>query len=235
MNVTKSIALVLLLLSATFANAQVQSPVDEKPYIDMTGTAELEITPDEIFVDINISERFDGRDKVTLEQQEALLKQALRDAGIDQKHLSLSAANAIYHKTKKHGTDVLTSKNYKLKLSDAAMVAKLFLELDKIELNDARIASLNHSKIDSIRRTVRISAIKAAKDKADYLLSAIGSKAGKPLVVQEADNYQAEGLNNAGYLTNSTVRYRAPEKAEEDIQLMAIKVRSSIFVKFRIQ
>ncbi|RYZ48733.1 MAG: hypothetical protein EOP49_17900, partial [Sphingobacteriales bacterium] len=88
MNITKSftgsVTLGLLLLTATSAVAQVP-PVEEKPHIDMTGTAELEITPDEIYVDINISERFDGRDKVTIEQQEALLKQALRDAGIDQK------------------------------------------------------------------------------------------------------------------------------------------------------
>ncbi|RYZ24844.1 MAG: SIMPL domain-containing protein, partial [Sphingobacteriales bacterium] len=155
--------------------------------------------------------------------------------GIDQKQLSLSAANAAYQRTKKNGREVLTSKSYKLKLSDAGTVARLFLELDKSKLEDARIASLNHSKMDSIRKSVRITAIKAAKDKADYLLAAIGSKAGKPLVVQETDNFSTSSPNNPGYMANSTMRYQEPGKNEEDIQLMAIRVRSSIFVKFLIQ
>ncbi|GIV27923.1 MAG: hypothetical protein KatS3mg027_1737 [Bacteroidia bacterium] len=41
----------------------------EQPYIEVIGTAELEVVPDEIFIRINIVEKSNNKSKVTIEEQ----------------------------------------------------------------------------------------------------------------------------------------------------------------------
>lgn len=225
----------IFVLTGYSLRAQTQPAIEEKPFIEVTGTAELEIVPDEIYVDIVLQERFD-KDKLTVEMREDRLKAALGEIGIDLKNLSLSAASASYVSMKWKGKDVLSRKNYRLKLSDAVTVGRLFEQLDKLDINNAYISAMNHSKMDSLRKEINIKAIKVARDKADYLLAAIGSKADKPLIVQEREYINPATLYQSHeYAANSTFKEEALTKVEEDVPLKTIKVHSVIFVKFQIQ
>jgi uncharacterized protein YggE len=235
MNVKVICFLGILTATGYSLHAQAQSATDEKPFIEVTGTAELEIVPDEIFVDIVLQERFD-KDKLTVDMREDRLKTALGEIGIDLKNLSLSAASASYVSMKWKGKDVLSRKNYRLKLSDAVTVGRLFEQLDKLDINNAYISAMNHSKMDSLKKEINIKAIKAAKDKADYLLAAIGSKAGKPLIVQEREYINPATLyQSREYASNYTFKEEMLTKREEDVPLKTIKVHSVIFVKFQVQ
>ena len=49
-------------------NAQV-SP-DPKPFIEVTGTSETEISPDEIYITITLLERAENKEKLSIEKQE---------------------------------------------------------------------------------------------------------------------------------------------------------------------
>lgn len=225
----------ILILTGYSLYAQTQPATDEKPFVEVTGTAELEIVPDEILVDIVIQEHLD-KDKLTVEMQEDKLKTALGTIGIDLKNLSLSAASASYIRMRWKGKDVLSRKNYRLKLSDAVTVSRLFEQLDKLNIDNAYISAMNHSKMDSLRKEVNIKAIRAAKDKADYMLTAIGSKTGKPFSVQEREYMNPETLNRFREKhANYSFKEDMLTKSEEDVQLKTIKVQSAVFVKFQIQ
>lgn len=67
------------------AFSQEQSP----PFIDVTGTAEMEVIPDEIYIAITLHERSGNRDTQTVQEQESDLKDALRSLGLDLKRLEL--------------------------------------------------------------------------------------------------------------------------------------------------
>lgn len=56
---------------------------EEQPYIEVTGTAEKEIVPDEIHIGITIREKYVNKVKVTIEEQEDKLKNAVSSLGID--------------------------------------------------------------------------------------------------------------------------------------------------------
>lgn len=241
MKSVKSLIAVVLLFAGYTMSGQALPVSEEKPFIEVTGTASLEIAPDEIYVDIIIQERYDGKEKLDVDVQEQKLKTVLKELHVDLKDLSLSAANAEYVHVKKIGKDVLTKKNFKLKLTDALTVGKLFEQLDKIDLDNAYISMMNHSKMDSLKKEIRIKAMKAAKEKADYLLSAIGAKTGQPLMVQERDY----GVINP-LMLNSRVQSEYGEnelykdggviiKIKENVQLKMLKVESAIFVKFAIK
>ncbi len=226
-----------LLSLGSLLNAQ-SGTVPEKDIIEVTGTAEKEITPDEIYVRILLQEKNESREKITIEQQEEKLRAAVANAGIELKNLSVSDVNADYMKVRWKTKEVMTQKAYLLKTATPQELRKLFTELDKIEVKDAGIDHVSHSKIDSLTKTVRIMAIKAAKDKATYLLGAINEKPGSCLVVRE-DN-PAFYINTANISNNNYSGYREGrlasfESTADEIGFKKIKIEYSIYCKFEIK
>ncbi len=240
----------LLLVASTtltFAQSPGEKP-EEKPFILVTGTAEKEVVPDEIYIGIVIRERYVNKEKVTIEQQEEKLKNAIKTLGIDLANLSLSNANANFVRIPWHKKDVLTRKDYTLKVADAETVGKIFQALDDLEIRDAFISKVEHSKIDSLRKEVKIEAIKDAKDKADYLLAAIGEQTGKPLIINEIPgqsiNALLEGKLSGVSIQGSRINDLAypligvdKERGEENniIQFQKINIQTTILVKFSIK
>jgi len=243
MNKLKQLLTMAFLLTTIFTFGQTNtSKTEEQPYIEVTGTAEQEVIPDEIYIGIVIREKYVSKVKVTIEEQEEKLKNAVKSLGIDLTNLFLSDANADYVKVYWWTKDVLTKKNYTLKVSDATTVGKVFKELEKLEITNANISRVNHSKLDSLRKAVKILAIKAAKDKADYLLTAIGEQTGKPLVIKENEilpNRTLASVNVRGSRSSETGYYVDGMKMESDdnneIQFQKIKIQTSIYVKFSIK
>jgi uncharacterized protein len=234
---TLLIIFTILTFAARSLSAQ-QTTTQEPPYIEVTGTAEKEIIPDEIYINIIVKERYDGRDKITIESQEEKLKAAVQELGIPVGNLSLSDANANYVRVKWFNKDVLAQKEFILKVGDAFTVGKVFQKLDEIDITNADVARVSHSKIDSFRKETRIAAIKAAKDKAEYLLAAIGEKPAKPLIIQEKpieyDDMQLNALTYRGNVYQRSGSDRSYYK-EEEISFRKIKLSCSIYVKYAVK
>lgn len=243
MNKIKQLLTVAFLLTTILTFGQTDATkTEEQPYIEVTGTAEKEVIPDEIYIGIIIRERYVNKVKVTIEEQEDKLKSAVRSLGIDLKNLYLSDANADYVKIRWQKKDVLTKKDYTLKVSTATTVGQVFLELEKLEITDASISRVSHSKMDSLRKEIKIQAIKAAKDKADYLLTAIGEQTGKPLVIKENEilpNRTLAHVNVRGSRSSETAYFvdgvKMKSEDNNEIQFQKIKIQTSIYVKFSIK
>jgi uncharacterized protein YggE len=234
------IATVLIILINTTSRAQTTSTKsDNQPYIEVNGTAEKEVVPDEIFISITLREKYVDKTKITINIQEESLINALKNIGIDLSNLYLSDANADYVKVYWQKKDVLTRKDYTLKVSNATAVGNVFIELDKIKITDAYVSKVNHSKIDSLKKDVKIKAIQSAKDKADYLLQAIGEKTGKPIIVKENEVpmmfNDGSSVRNLNSVTIISERDKLEDKLDTDIQFNKILVTSNIYVKFLIQ
>ncbi|MFN5843467.1 MAG: SIMPL domain-containing protein, partial [Bacteroidota bacterium] len=139
------IATVLIILINTTSRAQITSTKsDNQPYIEVNGTAEKEVVPDEIFISITLREKYVDKTKITIDIQEESLINALKNIGIDLSNLYLSDANADYVKVYWQKKDVLTRKDYTLKVSNATAVGNVFIELDKIKITDAYVSKVNH-------------------------------------------------------------------------------------------
>jgi hypothetical protein len=99
---------------------------------------------------------------------------------------------------------------------------------------------VSHSAIDSLRTQVRIEAIKAAKEKSDYLLNAIGQKTGKALIISETENSTITRQDIAR-MPNKTLNYISGVALfdsidrEAEIEFQKIKLSYSIYTKFAIQ
>ena len=235
-----SFLLVMVMISMAAIAQQPGPTQEEKPNIEVTGSAEMEVIPDEIYVSIVLREKNKNNDKWKIEAQEDNLVQKLKENGFDIKNLSLSGADGdlqyrIFRKNR-----VLTEKRLLMKVKDAGEVNKLFQILDELEIEDAGISKTSHSQIEKFRKEVKIEAMKAAKDKADYLLTAIGEQTGKPLAIREQvyTTYPSNMYANTALQEVVVTGYQMRDKAkgfENEIAFTKIKIRYEIFAKFGIK
>lgn len=220
------------------AGAQTQP---ERRVIEVSGSAEQWITPDTFTFKISVIERLDKKEKITIEQQETLLKAELSRIGIDPaRSLTVYDLSANYF-PQKRVREVLGRKDYRLKLTDITKIGPLVELIDRLNVGRLSLESTEHSEITRLREETKIEAIKAAKRKAEYLLGAIGERPGKTLFVKEVDEesprLRLDGVNsNSNFLSNNITR-SAPAAADDDSDLSfsQIRLRYVIDAKFEIE
>jgi uncharacterized protein YggE len=227
----KILSALVLLLSFL---GQAQDNLSTRPFIEISGTSETFVVPDEIYLQITLLERMEGKEKITIERQENDLKKNLKEIGIDLSNLSLSSANADYKSIRRKEKDVLISKHYQLKLATTDQLAKVYERLDKLNADDASVQRVANSKIADFQKENRIKALRAAKEKADYLLNAIGHQAGTALFIQESDNYVDEGPAQTRMWAMKANMITEDRQQEEPLAFTKIKVRSSYLVRYEI-
>lgn len=235
----KGILLIAFGLFGVASQAQQTITNKTEPSIEVTGFAEKEIVPDEIYISIQLKERNEDRTKLTIEKQETDLKKALQSIGISLENLSLSDANADYVKVKWNSKEVITRKNYTLKVSTATEVGKVYEQLEKLGIQDAYIARVYHSKLEQFKKDIQVDAIKNAKEKADYLLGALGEKTGRPLSINENFNqyqpvYTTLERQQGVYKFSESDFIGSSDKSQE-IEFQKIKLQANIYVRFEIK
>lgn len=217
-----------------FAGAQISEQA-AKPYIEVVGDGELEVIPNEIYVSFTLKERMDGKKKIEIESQEKELKKQLQKAGFDLANLTLADASADFVTIKRKNKEVLAAKNYIMKVTNTSDVASLFELLDNVNVLNGDITRVAHSEIEKYRKEVKTLAMKAAKEKAGYLLEAIGEKVGKPLMIQERENYD-DFMPMPRMMANVKMIAEDNEMdAQPEISFQKIKLKYSIFARFEIQ
>lgn len=239
---TLKVFTILLLLNVSVFAQSINEVNEIKPFIELTGIAEKEVIPNEIYIAITIRERHEGKEKISIEKQEIDLKNALQSIDVSLDNLSISDANSNYIKVKWKKKDVITKTEYVLKVSDALTLGKVFKKLEELKIVDAHISRVSHSKLLEFKKEVRIDAIKAAKEKADYLLEAIGEQTGQALEVHEIKSSYSENnahLNVRGSRSeNQIILMSDMEMKNSDkvvLQFKKIKLQAKIYVKFEIK
>lgn len=184
----------VLLASSLSMFAQTSTTVDKDPIkkIEVTGTAELEIVPDELYFTISLKEYFkdekNQKDKISLETLEKQLIEAVKSAGLPKENLSVSGVTGYREWTgKKKPQHFLAAKQFQLKLSNANNINDLMAKVDDRGVEYVNMSRVEHSKKEEFRRQVKINALKAAKEKAGYLLESIGEKLGEVLEIHEVE------------------------------------------------
>lgn len=226
--------IIILFLSSTIFGQTIK---DNTPFIEVTGKVELEISPDEIYLDISLKESIKNGKKTTLDKLEDCLKEELEIIGIPKECLFVSDINSIIAKTGWWTKEVLSTGKYSLKITSPKKLKEAFKIFEKLKITDVRITKATHSKLDFYKKKNRIAAIKAAKEKADYLLNAINANTGKPLKVNET-NHDLQNFAQLNYVNNSPNRYESSISKSYNkgiVQFENIKLTSSIYVVFEIK
>ncbi|WP_421919768.1 SIMPL domain-containing protein [Marinifilum sp.] len=228
----RSIVILLVMFIGLNLSAQNQKNFIDQNYIEVKGVAELEVVPNEIYVNIVLDEK-DTKNKESIEQLEQKMFAALERAGIDiEKQLSVSdfSSNLKYHFFK--GSNVLKSKKFELLVNDSHTLAKVYIELEKIRISNVNILRVDHSEIEKYRKQVKINAIKAGKEKAEALTEAIGEKIGKAIYINENSSHVRNDYANTAFKirgSSSLAKMYVPK-----LDFQKIKLEYSVHLRFKI-
>jgi uncharacterized protein len=231
------ILLAVVALLPLLAMSQESLTGKETPSIEVVGTGEMEIVPDQIYISFTLKERFEGKTKIGLEDQEKDMKKKLDKIGIDLKDLQLADATSDFITIKRKKKDVIASKDYILMVSTTGTLAKVFELLDEINAFNADIQRVDHTEIKKFRKEVKMQAVQAAKEKAAYLLEAIGETIGKPILIQERETYdEFQPMRKMALMSNVSME-AAGDAAEPlpELSFQKIKLKYSVFARFAIK
>lgn len=183
--------LTIALISISTLSSFAQN-IDTRRKIDVTGSAEAEVTPDIIYIGISLKEYFkdnNNKKKIQIEDLERQLQTAVLNAGIPKENFTInniSSYNAWWEKKK--GTEFLARKQYRIKVTDLTKVNAIMSAVDPKGIENSNIESYDYSKIETLKRELKIKALQAAKAKATYMVEGIGEKLGGALQIDEINN-----------------------------------------------
>jgi len=218
----------LLLLGIFAAGSLMNAQEVKKNAIEVTGVAEMEVEPDEIIFSIGIK----ADNKNQLADSEKLLFETLKNNGVKNEDIKFkSMYQNLYSKTTKF------TKGFQFKVNAKTNVSKLFEDLNQKWVSNLNIAEIKNTKIADFRKTVKINALKAAKEKADYLLGSINKKTGDAIEIIEIEDYMSDSILPVAY--RSKMANVQLEAADQSIDysfdnIENIKLKYSIKTKYEI-
>jgi uncharacterized protein len=236
----KKVLLVSIFFNVFLTFTFCQKNFIDQPYIEVSGYADTLITPNEIYLKIIISEK-DTRDKIPVEDQEIKMIAALKSIGINTEvDLTSSDMLSNYKFYLLKSKEVLKSKEYILKVGDAATASTVFIQLEDLEISNTSIQRVDHTNLEDFKNYCRVKAVENAQKKANALLKPLNQNIGNAIYitdVEDLENYKygnllgsAVGINIRGNRSDLKQKYEAPK-----IEFQKIKVTARVGVKFLLK
>jgi uncharacterized protein YggE len=236
----KIILALAICLCLTIAHTQTVDNTIKQRTVNVNGHSELEITPDEIYVDIDLREyNKKNGDKVDIETIRNQFLTAVKSMNIADTDIVVQGYSGwdgnywFYQKNKKKNPDMKAGITYEVKVKTVDDMDKLVDKLDDEATQNFNISRTSHSNMDSIKKQLKMQAVKNAKDEAVYLASAIGDNVGNALTINdpnESSNYpQPMMFKTAGVMAD------ANQSAPMNVDFKKIKIEMNVNVIFELK
>lgn len=224
-------------LLSVFTLSAFSQNIDTRRKIEVTGSAEAEVTPDIIYISISLKEYFkdnNNRKKVEIEELERQLQTAVINAGIPKENFTINNISSYTdYWTKKKDPNFLASKQYRIKVSELSKLNDIISAVDPKGIAYSNIDGYDYSKIESLKKELKVKALVAAKEKATYLAAAIGQKVGSAIEIQEINN---EYYPQPMYRANTMMKAEMADAAQmPEIDFKKIKLNYQMRTVFEIQ
>ncbi|WP_066435011.1 SIMPL domain-containing protein [Chryseobacterium sp. CCH4-E10] len=217
-----------LLIGLFLIGGLINAQETKKNFIEVTGVAEMEVEPDEILFNIGIK----GDNKNQLADNEKQLFEILKNNGVKNEDIKFkSMYQNIYSKTK------IFTKNLQFKVTKKTDMGNLFENLNQKWITNINIDEIRNTKIADYRKTVKINALKAAKEKADYLLESMAKRTGNPLEIVEIEDYTSDMIMPMNFRAKTANIQLEAADANVDYSfenIDNIKLKYSIKTKYEI-
>jgi uncharacterized protein YggE len=212
--------------------AQTEKNFIDQNYIEITGTAETLVIPDEIYIAVTLTEK---NHKKTIEAQEQLLLANLKSLGIDlDTEVSIVDFEGNYQRRFLGKNEVEKKKKFQVLVHDGTTLSKTFMVLDRLNITNAFIQKVSHSEIEKFRRETKLKSLIVAKEKAQQYAQAIDQEIGRALFIQEK-NYNAYEQAQLRSLNTSNVVLRQEFKNLENVDFQKISLTATVLTRFELK
>ena len=207
-------------------------------YIEVTGSSETEIIPDEIHFMITIKEYWqeefekkskpeDYQTKVRVNEIEHNLMSALKQAGIAPSDIQTKEVGDYW---RERGKDFLISKTFDIKLQNPDQINRIIQTVNTKGIQSMNIGELKNKDLQEYRKQGKIEALKAARQKADYLVAAMGQKLGNVLRIVEPEERSFSYFQPQSAMSNVAI----PSYDSNPENFRTIKLRYQMTARFEI-
>ena len=208
------------------------------PFIEVIGSAEMNIIPDEVELEVVMA---NTNDKVKTDELETHLFDVLKKNKISESQVTFLSVDNPYYWYWWWSYRFNNSRTYKITIDCSRQDMSFIKDLKVDYVRSIRISRTTHSKITEYRRQVKIEAMKQAKEKALELLESIGQTVGKVIEVIEIpeavntsfwyNSYQIQNITSNAIVSPQGA---SGSESQESNGLPAIKLRFEIKAKFEI-
>jgi uncharacterized protein len=228
-------AILAFFISGLFA----QAPNPYPKTISVNGSADMEITPDEIYVLVTLKEyEKKGTGKIGLDKIKTDFLNSCTSVGLPDSVITIASYEGNLLKKKRSKEELYASISYQVKFNNSKKMDELVNRLDDEATQSFDVVRVSHSKIQEYRKQMRIQAIKAAKEKAAYLTEAVGENLGTAVTITENSQpfIQPQYFNisqTPHYAFKS--KLNSDESSDSGIDFKKIKVFMEVNVVFAIK
>ena len=202
--------------------------------ITVTGSAEIEIQPDEIELELVLKEYGTKHNESSLTGIESTVRSILEEQGVGKDELRFKDTNYRWYYWWNCRSCHYRTQGYLLSLNANSDLLTLVQKLDIKGVSSLRIANTSNKKIQEYHKQVKIMAVKAAKEKARYLLESIDENLGGIISIEELpvhNNWYAYRNNNLV----SNVAVISEDRNEDLAAVTDMKLRYEIKASFEIE
>jgi hypothetical protein len=228
-------SLLLLVACCATSFAQTKNFIDQ-PYLETQATVDTLITPDRIHLTIVLDEA-DSKNRKSTERLEADMIKVLKKLNLDiDEDLTVADFDSDYRKYFLRSKKVLKTKIYYLVVKDAFTLSKVFIGLEEEDISNVSIRKTEYSKEDELLLSLKSKAILEAKANADALVTPLGQKLGKAIMVSDQTRFYSRVAEknvelSMGLISNSD--NLSPEIAK--INFQDLKFSATVNVTFALE
>lgn len=233
----KFVVIMFVMLFNKVLNNFVQAQtIDNRKFIEVTGSAEMTIQPDEIELEIVLLEYDRSGQKVKLQKIEVDFYVVLKKNNVNIETLTLSSSNNYWWYWWYYRNQSYQTKTMKIKLNKDTNFLQLVENLNEKWVQSIEISKTTNKETQKFRKEVKIEAIKAAKEKATYLLESIGEQIGGVLSIEEIPEATNYWYNQSNMVSNSNISISNSGNSGNAVgNVPLIKLRYEIKAKFEIK
>ena len=209
--------------------------------ITVNGSAEMEVVPDEIYVQIDLKE-YDkkGQGKIGIDKIKQDFLNTVKALGIPDSLVSIAAYDGLngnpWWRKKNKKDELYASISYQIKLKSSKQVDDLVDRLDDNATQNFFIQRTSSSKLEELRKKLKIEAIKVAKEKAAYLAGAIDEKIGVAVTINEPMEYYTPYVQNFRVANKAVMEgAAATDDGGAPVDFKKIKLKYDVTVVFALQ
>ncbi|WP_293955926.1 MULTISPECIES: SIMPL domain-containing protein [unclassified Sphingobacterium] len=213
-----------------------------KEFVSTVGRAEEEVTPDIIYIDVTLKEFYENgntKKKVAIDKLEKDLFDSATKAGVKKEDFTIQNIWSYnVPDKKKKDTDILLSRQYRIKVTNLNNLDQLLDGVDKAGIQSTYISEYDYSKKKELEKSLKTKAVLDAKVNAQILAEAAGQKIGKAIVLSETPQQIIFGvqpmMRNAMYKGAMEQSADSADGGGLDLNIRPMKVTSEISASFEL-
>ncbi|WP_343567477.1 SIMPL domain-containing protein [Sphingobacterium sp.] len=213
-----------------------------KEFVSTVGRAEEEVTPDIIYIDVTLKEFYENgntKKKASIDKLEKDLFDSATKAGVKKEDFTIQNIWSYnVPDKKKKDTDILLSRQYRIKVTNLNNLDQLLDGVDKAGIQSTYISEYDYSKKKELEKSLKTKAVLDAKANAQILAEAAGQKIGKAIVLSETPQQIIFGVQPM--MRNAMYKGAMAEAADSaagnglDLNIRPMKVTSEISASFEL-